>query len=109
MKIPSKIQIGPHEYTIEFTKPKDTERQRGNWGKTFLEEKRILIDSELPQSQIEETLIHEMLHICFFQAGLSYDVDDKVILTEEQIIARLTPFIYMAFNHNNLFNKNEEI
>ncbi len=102
MKIPKKLKVGAHTYEVKLTKPKDNERRRSNWGITFIEEKRILIDKELPQSQIEETFLHEILHCCVHQARINYDIDDKKELTEEQIIDRLTPHLHEVLKNNNL-------
>jgi len=102
MIIPKKLKIGGHIYSVEWTKPKDTERRKGNWGITLLEEKRILIDREMPQSQKEETFIHELLHCCFHQASLNYDIDDKVELTEEQVVSRLANVLHQVLVDNKL-------
>lgn len=102
MKIPKKLKIGGHIFSVEFSKSNDTERRKNNWGVTFLEEKRILIDKELPQSQKEETFIHEILHCCFHQASLNYDIDNEVKLTEEQIVCRLSNVLHQVLKDNNL-------
>ncbi len=56
MKIPSKLKIGGHQFTVvvkEFEECGRTERTRN----------RIIIDADLTQSQKESTLIHEILHV----------------------------------------------
>lgn len=102
MKIPKTIKVGAHIFTVELTKPKDTERNRTNWGKTMLEEKRILIDRELPESQLEETFLHEIMHICFHESRINYDIDEKVALTEEQIVSRLITPLHSILKNNKL-------
>ena len=102
MKIPKSIKVGAHNYSVEFTKPKDEERRRQNWGITFLESKRVLIDEELPESQKEETFLHELLHICMHESRVNYDIDDKIILTEEQIVSRLTTPLHSILKDNKL-------
>ena len=102
MKIPNKIKVSGHVYTIEFTKHKSEERGRGNWGKTMNEDKRILIDSEIPKSQKEETFLHELLHVCMHTSRVAYDLDDKAQLTEEQIVMRLTEPLHQILKDNDL-------
>jgi hypothetical protein len=56
MRIPKELKIGGHQYQIkmvsEFDKCGVTNRDKGT----------ISISSELPRSQREATLIHEILH-----------------------------------------------
>ncbi len=102
MNIPKSIKVGGHTYSVELTKTKDTEKGKHHWGITYLEEKRILLDKEMPVTQIEETFLHEILHICMHQSRISYDIEDKIELSEEQIVMRLTIPLYQILKENNL-------
>ena len=102
MKIPRKLKVGASIFSIELTKSKNDERGSGNWGITFLEKRRILLDKELPQIQLEETLLHEILHICFHQSRLNYDFDNKVQLSEEQVVNRIIPILHQIFKDNKI-------
>ena len=102
MKIPKKLKVGAHTYTVEFTKHKNEERGRYNWGKTMHESKRILIDKEVPESQKDETFVHEILHLAMHESRLNYDFDDKVQLTDEQVVNRMTQPLHSILKNNNL-------
>lgn len=58
MQIPKKLKIGGHHYTISLV---DSEEIH-DCGLQNRARNTIKIRSDLPQSQIEETLIHEILH-----------------------------------------------
>lgn len=103
MKIPKTLKVGSHLYKIELVKHKDQERGTDNWGKSLMEEKKILIDREMCHSQIIETLIHEIMHICMHEARINYDIYDKIPLTEEQIVMRVSiPLTNILINNNLL-------
>lgn len=59
MKIPKKIKVGGHIYKVQFVDVEDIDR---NCGEQNRARNTIRIRKDLPQSQIEETFIHEVLH-----------------------------------------------
>lgn len=59
MKIPHQLKIGGHRYKILLVDPEDIERDCGHQNRA---RNVIKIRRDLPQSQLEETLIHEVLH-----------------------------------------------
>lgn len=60
MKIPPKqLKIGGHRYKIELVDPEDLEKDCGQQNRA---RNTIKIRNDLPQSQLEETLIHEVIH-----------------------------------------------
>jgi hypothetical protein len=59
MNIPSKLKIGGHIYSIELVDP---ELLSNDCGEQNRARNTIKIRNDLPQSQLEETLIHEVLH-----------------------------------------------
>ena len=56
MKIPKKLKIGAHTYQIKFIEGLD------KCGSTNRDKQVILVGEEMPQTQREVTLIHEILH-----------------------------------------------
>jgi len=63
MKIPKKIKVGGHIYKIELV---DSEVLDNDCGKVNKSRNVIQIRKDLPQSQLEETLIHELVHTINF-------------------------------------------
>jgi hypothetical protein len=57
MKIPNKLKIGGHTYTVE------QKSELENMGETHYKKCKILIDSTMSQSNKEATLIHEAFHV----------------------------------------------
>lgn len=104
MKIPKKINTGGHVYSVELKKSKDAEKGRNNWGVTFLEDKRIIIDSDIPRSLQEETFLHEVMHVCFNESQMGADISNKVFLDEEQMVSRLASSLYAILKDNKLLS-----
>ena|SRR3990167_9882309 len=61
MKIPKKLKIGGHIYRVVFQK--ETDLASNDCGKTDRVKGIVAIDKDLIQSEKEETLFHEIMHI----------------------------------------------
>ncbi len=60
IKVPSKVQVGGHWYAIKF----DPDiKDDGYHGTTNYRKQEIALNPERPGSQMEETLVHEFLHV----------------------------------------------
>lgn len=95
MKIPEKVKIGAHEYKIEFRDDLDDE----NMGVCRPSKLKIFIDERLPQTQQEETFIHECLHAIVSELGrYTYNQYDE----EERDVQSLSHAIYQVLKDNNL-------
>ena len=81
MKIPKKIKIGGHIYTIKMVDGEDIDNDAGEQNRS---RNIIKIRKDLPQTQIEETLIHEILHAC--NNGLKEEVIDGLAVTLYQVL-----------------------
>lgn len=97
MKIPKKIKVGAHCYTIKITKVRDVAKGSSTWGRTTFAGCNVFLDSELAPSKLEETFIHEILHICFDQAGIVKDEKE-----EEQLVNAIANQLYPILKNNNL-------
>lgn len=100
MKIPKKIKVGSYEYSIDMVKGRNELTEPKYLGKTKLEDLKIYIDSDLPQSKQEETFIHEVLHVCFDQAGIKRSEDE-----EEYLVNAFANQLYPILKDNNLLAK----
>jgi len=78
MKLPSKVQVGPHTYLIEQKIEVDSENR---WGETDKVLRRISFGVQCHSRQIPITLIHELIHAC----EEAYQIDLKE--TEVQALA----------------------
>lgn len=76
MNIPSKVKIGPHKYTVSQNKEADGDNNfmgttNNNLCKISV---RLELDGEkVPESQIAETFLHEIIHVI----DLLYDLELK--------------------------------
>ena len=86
MDIPKKLKVGAHTFNVFLVDPDDIEKDCGecNIGKLT-----IKIKKNMPQSVMEETLIHESIHAMNF--GL-----------EEKDVQFLSMGIYQILKDNNL-------
>ena len=95
MKIPKKVKIGAHTYAIEFRDDLDDE----NMGVCRPAKLKIFIDGSLPQSQQEETFIHECLHAIVNLLGLyTHSQYDE----EERVVQSVAHSLYQVLKENNL-------
>lgn len=86
MNVPEVIKIGGHIYTVLLV---DGEELNGDCGEMNATRSIIRIRKDMPQSQIEETLLHEVLHA--INSGLS-----------EETVGFLSSAIYQVLKDNNL-------
>lgn len=88
MTIPKQLKIGGHIYTIKFVDAEDIDNACGEQNPT---RNIIKIREDLPQSQIEETLIHEILH------AMNTDLSAT-------IVGFLSTALYQILKDNKLLN-----
>lgn len=96
---PSKIVLGPHTHNIKFVKkidnedPLDTESRR--LGESHRSFNQILICTDAPPTVQASTLIHEALHMIFYDSGIdgtagwNEEVEEFVIQTLESRLLEL--------------------
>jgi len=80
MKIPTELKIGGHIYSIEVSPM----WHQSNYGVTRPAYNLIWVDGALPKSQIESTLLHEVLEVINEQHAL--DLGEVKIRTLEQAL-----------------------
>ena len=95
MNIPNKVKIGAHEYEIVFRDDLDSDDFMGVCRPSKL---KIFIDGKLPQSQQEETFIHEVLHAIFHLLGKKEETANE----EEKQVQPLGHAIYQFLKENDL-------
>lgn len=70
-----KVKIGGIDYSIEIKN--DLAGETGNWGETNLKKTTIALDSNMSKQRTDQTLVHEIVHGIFEEAGFEQD-EDKV-------------------------------
>lgn len=101
MKPPSSVRIGPHNYSViaDVTailkiSAEDNERKLGTCDTRMCV---INVDPEQADSQLRDTVLHEVLHACFDLIGAGEDISDD---TEEKLVRRLSPVLMDVINKN---------
>lgn len=100
MNRPTEVWVGAKLYSVLFDKAKldgyngrDRKDRVGYMSQRNLE---IIIDDSMAEQMVRETLLHEVLHAVWSDAGL----DEMEGLTEEQIISTLTPRFMLVLRAN---------
>ena len=70
-----KVKIGGIVYPIEIVN--DFQGETGDWGQTNFKKSKITIDSNLDKQRLNQTLVQEIVHCIFEEAGLEQE-EDKV-------------------------------
>lgn len=65
MRLPNKLKIGAHVFTVEYVKRDRVSQkifEQDNCGFCDTKHNKIYIDTNQTDDQVEESLIHEILH-----------------------------------------------
>lgn len=93
MEIPKTIKIGGHELDVVVTNDSDIIPDN-NIGLTITAKNVIYLNSRYPQTQLEEALLHEILHNLYYSLSLEQS---------EEIIQRLGFLLYATLKENKCF------
>lgn len=91
--LPNKIRVAGIDYDVqEVDGINDRFNTLGmvNYSKGIIE-----IDSSISQHRKEQTLVHEILHACFFDAG--FEEQDEAMITRVGVV------LYQALKDNKLY------
>lgn len=101
MKIPEKVIAGGITYTVKQDNA-PINKETNTWGITQHDDQIIFLDPKMSEERRAEVFLHEILHVVFCQAGLSYMMDNKKELNEEEIINSISRSLYPVLKNNNL-------
>lgn len=105
MKRPSKLTVGPFEFQLIFSSEEtkanspDSSEHTSAFGVTRLDKLTVYIDPSAPMQIQRETLLHEILHCCWFTIGIENDY------IEEMIVAALSPLLLDTLLRNKMVYK----
>lgn len=80
MKIPTKLLLGGHEIKVEFLKPQYI-KSNGEYSDYFRLIK-LMVDWDIPESAISETLLHEIIEAIKSINNLEIDHTHLTVLSE---------------------------
>ncbi|MFY2157868.1 ImmA/IrrE family metallo-endopeptidase [Cytobacillus firmus] len=90
--IPDKVKVAGIEYRVQEVE--DMDRQFDHLGLILYTKGVIKLDKNLSQDRKEQVFIHELLHGCFYEAGIEEQ--------DEDIINRVSIVLYQVLKDNNL-------
>lgn len=89
--MPKHVRVGPFTYRIAVTPDID------EFGHTANDVHRISINVDQSTVSMKDTLLHEVLHACFFTVNLRDQVDYEA---EERIVRRLSTILLQVLRSN---------
>jgi hypothetical protein len=95
--MPKKIKVGAVDYTIHLLEPKD----KGQYGVCVYDHQRIYLTPNMMHQQASDTLLHEVMHAIWSEAGLDHIPD----LNEETVIRTMATWLRMVIRDNPDFTK----
>lgn len=98
MQIPKFLKIGGHKVKIEIVSYEP--HIYGNMGVDWSAYNLIQINERYPDSQKQETLLHELMHHIMTHLGIEYKKDDATALHCERNVEALAQSIFQVFNDN---------
>jgi hypothetical protein len=94
-KTPKKLKIGAVDYTTHLL-PEGTKDQ---YGACVYSHQRIYLSQDMPHQQASDTLLHEVIHAIWAEAGLDHIPD----LNEETIVRTIATWLRMVMRDNPSF------
>lgn len=97
MKIPEKVKIGAHVYSVDFDIDPSNDGDMC-FGCVSNQKLKITIDKNVQSSQVEETFLHEVLHAIFYLNGLAKKDSEE----EEMMVQPIAHAFYQFLKENDL-------
>ena len=91
-ELPKTIKIGAVDYTVHMLDKKD----RSQYGVCLYDHQRIYLSQNMKHQQASDTLLHEVLHAIWSEAGLDHIPD----LNEETIVRSLATWLRIVLRDN---------
>lgn len=101
MNTPTHVRVGPYTYTVkvdaERIKELEKESDTDLYGITTHGHLEIVLQPDVADMVLRETLLHEILHAVLFNTGLSDRMTDKA---EEHMVRALSPALFSLLREN---------
>lgn len=101
MQIPNKdfkLKVGPHIYDVKYE-----EKLMGahhTEGLHTLHALEMYINNECTEQIQKEIFLHELLHACISLTGLDYRLNNKEVITEEDVVRSISPILLQVIQDN---------
>lgn len=103
MKIPNKLKCGGLIYDVRLDG--DVAKAAQVFGQTQFSKQIVYIDGAETQQMQEETLLHEILHICLFNSGMNGRLERLERELEEDLVSAISPTLFAILKDNGLLTK----
>lgn len=94
--IPEKVKVAGIEY--EVIEVENMERDFSSLGQILYTKGIIKLDKHIALDRKERVFVHELLHACFFEAGIEEQ--------DEDVINRVGIVLHQVLKDNRLVNEN---
>ena len=94
------VSLGFYDWRVVIRNQYRSEDGSEVLGETDVNNTKVYVDDAYPDQVIKETLMHELLHVCFAHSGLN--LKDNL---EEKIVQTLSPRIMELFTKNKHLKK----
>jgi hypothetical protein len=100
LKIPEMVKVGGFDWSV---KRDENVAIEGNcFGSTHYKTQTIFIEPSSTQQKAEQCLLHELIHVVFWQSGINQRIDKVDNKLEEEITVALAHGLYQVLKDNNL-------
>ena len=104
MSVPVNVVVGPYTYTVSVSGERICELEKESkdelYGVTVHGSLEIVLQPNVADMVMRETLMHEVLHTVLYNTGLSDRMTEK---TEEHLVRALSPALFMLLRNNPVF------
>ena len=101
VRVPERVKVGPLVFEVVADEAQHKElcdsRNEYVYGAIRVSKQVIFLDPNLPLGQLQDTLLHEVLHAIWWVAGFR---GEKERVTEEEVIERTTSILLDTLQRN---------
>lgn len=101
MTTPKSVRVGPYRYTVKVDADRIKELEKESnvdlYGITTHGILEIVLQPDVADTVLRETLLHEVLHAVLFNTGISDRMTDKA---EEHLVRALSPALFSLLRDN---------
>ncbi len=100
MRIPETLKIQGFDWKIASSS-EITDAAKA-YGLLDIKRQTIYLDCDFSEQKRDQTLLHELLHACFYHSGLWQRIEEGKNISEEEIVQAVSMVLYQVLKENAL-------